>query len=92
MIVSVLIDLNSAYPFLKTQLGRELLPVEVLSSHDTDLYGISKRVKFDLSMLGKELLAEIDVELGVSLVRNVDLICGRTFSWLVLFPLSLVSL
>jgi len=48
------------------------LPDEVLSAHDSDRYGVAEGLELDPAVLLEELLAEEDVEAGVSLVRHVD--------------------
>ena len=51
---------------------KDSLPDEVLSAHDSDGYGVAEGLEFDPPVLLKQLLAEEDVEAGVSLVGNVD--------------------
>ena len=48
------------------------IPDEVLSAGDGDRHGVAESVELNLSVFLEQLLAEEDVEVLVSLVRNVD--------------------
>ena len=51
---------------------KDSLPDEVLSAHDGDRDGVAEGLEFDLSVLLEQLLAQEDIEAGISLVGNVD--------------------
>lgn len=53
---------------------RENLPNEIFGRLDTSRYCISEGVELDCLMVLEDLLAEVHVELGLSLVGYVDLV------------------
>lgn len=64
---------------------KRCLPDEVLSASDGDGHGVSEGMEFDLLVLLEQLLAKEDVEVLVSLVRDVDdvrIFSGGSGGWL----------